>query len=175
MIRQSYMIFPYIFHDLPKKHSMLAMLAPFWMTPFSGRDTRLLAGWNEGAVAGWTSINQLVWCKPARASLMVTWPIPIFSDIWCMFLIFFNTYIVFFFFVFCCANVPKRDTGTPFVRKKPTTKLLARSEPTGAEARDGGWHDGTQQTSGEMEIFCFFFCWKRYEKMLEKIWKDTYS
>jgi hypothetical protein len=49
---------------------------------------------------------------------------------------------------------------------------LARSEPTGAEARDGGWHDGTQQTSGEMEIFCFFFagkdmkrCWKRYEKI----------
>ena len=84
-----------------------------------------------------------------------------------MFLVFLNTYRGFFFFVSCCAS-PKRDTGTPETSGKNSTKLLARSETTEPEARDGGRHDdhdGTPTKIWGHGDFLLFFAGKKYEKI----------
>jgi hypothetical protein len=107
--------------------------------------------------------------------LMVTWPIPIFSDIWCMFLIFFNTYIVFFSSFFVVPTSRNATPGHPSSGKNQRRSCWPGPSQRGLRQ---GMGDGTMAPNkhlGKWRFFVFFFCWKRYEKMLEKIWKDTYS
>ena len=76
-----------------------------------------------------------------------------------MFLIYREDFV---FFVFCCANFPKRlrDTHKTSGRDQDEAVLgQVRANRTWGK----GWGMapyGTQQTSGDTEIFCFFFGWK---------------